>query len=1185
MVKSLLHKKCLLILFLLLKVYWLSSADNEGDDFAVPWGDVPYWTDVVTSKPEGYKESGDTIYISTAEGLSWLSSVSNGLNGNAATDFDGKCVVLLDNLDISDYEWYPIGSVKGFAGTFNGNGRFLRGLVITKRTGRYVALFVKNTGVIENLSMRNSNVSVKITTDVCDLAALVSVNSEGAVVRNCENDGLVELISANTAGCNVGGIAAYNYGTVDACVNKGTVIFDYANCFNFCDYQATGGVVGWTKETGLISNCMNYSSVYGCSCVGGVAGYGSSIINSANRGFVTGNGTYKGGLVGVGSGVYNCYNTGYIQGGAGIVGYENKAANGMANCYNASSQGYRGGGDVFVAKHIYWDGDSVSMKNDVNRFACSFSKYSDGLVLSEKVFEHTDLVNVLNSWVVESGNSSYCYWADDSANVNGGYPILVNVLSWKDTLSGPDDYKTGEPVLPPSNAQKRPVEGVWQDIVTSKPEGYRESGDTIYISTAEGLSWLSSESNGFTGNGFKSFEGKHIILTANVDMSGHEFVPISGNGVCFKGAFDGRSHTIKGLVISDLAKGRINSGWLAFVSELEDGTLRNIILDDVLVSCEDTIGSASLIGRRYSGMVQNCHSKGVVRGRGNVSGLICSAVGYTIDCSVSGSVLSLGRNLKKGRTLVAGLVADACGFVERCINYAYVDGCDVAAGLVAYGSSVCISNSANHGYISADNLAGGLLGYSFESELTNTYLLNSYNSGTIENGYGLCAGSDRHKQNISMRNCYDVGCPYVDYNRAEESKISHVYWGGACGLHTNDTLAISMFEKNDGKNCSFIYEDYSPNIVDVNCRECDYNDTLLYGFKTSTDNLEDALNLWVEFSELIPKESIDISFVSGNGFIMTAEMHYSRWRQVSDVNNGYPILSDVPYTAESPINETDTTFTVCSGVMYGDRSYSMADHGKVLPLQLGNEIFPNALILVKHNSFSGVNMDVPEFFCEGEVVELYASGADSYRWVVNGRELSDNDTCIVHSDSFRTACIELEVMKGGCPKSFYDTLEVADSVLVEMKGWGDVLVLDNSESMFVSYQWYRDGELLPNETKQYYYEPNGLTPGIYSVQIKTRDNSRAKVCPLEVFADSLKSGIGLRSYPVPANDEEPFFVEVEEEDLNGTELVIYDEKGNLVRKINAVRRKNEMRLPSGVYVVVLERAGTPLLSTKLIVRE
>ena len=42
MVKSLLHKKCLLILFLLLKVYWLSVADNEGDDFADPWGDVAY---------------------------------------------------------------------------------------------------------------------------------------------------------------------------------------------------------------------------------------------------------------------------------------------------------------------------------------------------------------------------------------------------------------------------------------------------------------------------------------------------------------------------------------------------------------------------------------------------------------------------------------------------------------------------------------------------------------------------------------------------------------------------------------------------------------------------------------------------------------------------------------------------------------------------------------------------------------------------------------------------------------------------------------------------------------------------------------------------------------------------------------------------------------------------------------
>lgn len=1153
MVKSLLHKKCLLILFLLLKVYWLSAADNEGDDFADPWGDVPYWTDVVTSKPEGYKESGDTIYISTAEGFSWLSSVSNGLNGNAATDFDGKCVVLLDNLDISDYEWYPIGSVKGFAGTFNGNGRFLRGLVITKRTGRYVALFVKNTGVIENLSMRNSNVSVKITTDACDLAALVSVNSEGAVVRNCENDGLVELISANTAGCNVGGIAAYNYGTVDACVNKGTVIFDYANCFNFCDYQATGGVVGWTKETGLISNCMNYSSVYGCSCVGGVAGYGSSIINSANRGFVTGNGTYKGGLVGVGSGVYNCYNTGYIQGGAGIVGYENNAAKGMANCYNASSQGYRGGGDVFVAKHIYWDGDSVSMKNDVNRFACSFSKYSDGLVLSEKVFEHTDLVNVLNSWVVESGNSSYCYWADDSANVNGGYPILVNVLSWKDTISGSDDYMTGEPVLPPSNVQERPVEGVWQDIVTSKPEGYRESGDTIYISTAEGLSWLSSESNGFTGNGFKSFEGKHIILTADVDMSGYEFVPIGfASGYChFKGVFDGRNNVIKGLNIGEQAVKRAGSYTVALFAH-SSGIVKNVVLDDVSVYNEGGFFTAALVAHCGGGLVENCHVKGVVKGSNIVAGIVAHSAGCPkiVKCTVEGEIYAVKSEHEAYHYYAAGIISYGAGLVDGCINYATVRGLNKAAGIAVIGDF--ISNCANLGYVSADNNeAGGLCGLWHPSR----HIYNSYNAGVVD-GPGLTINSSD-----VVQNCYDLGS-VAFYDKG--NRISNVYW--------REREGVSMPIDEDRNILSF---SGTGKYCDLSSWRYDYQsgDTIKY--------LDEILNYWVSHNQ------DSIWYVSSDTTRPDSVLiHFSYWvPDTAMVNNGYPILSDVPYTAESPINETDTTFTVCSGVMYGDRSYSMADHGKVLPLQLGNEIFPNALILVKHNSFSGVNMDVPEFFCEGEVAELYASGADSYRWIVNGRELSDNDTCIVHSDSFRTACIELEVMKGGCPKSFYDTLEVADSVLVEMKGWGDVLVLDNSESMFVTYQWYRDGELLPNETKQYYYEPNGLTPGIYSVQIKTRDNSRAKVCPLEVFADSLKSGNCLRSYPVPANDEEPFFVEVEEDHLNGTELVIYDEKGNLVRKINAVRRKNEMRLPSGVYVVVLERAGTPLLSTKLIVRE
>ncbi|MBR5210737.1 MAG: hypothetical protein IKV67_12890 [Paludibacteraceae bacterium] len=48
--------------------------------------------------------------------------------------------------------------------------------------------------------------------------------------------------------------------------------------------------------------------------------------------------------------------------------------------------------------------------------------------------------------------------------------------------------------------------------------------------------------------------------------------------------------------------------------------------------------------------------------------------------------------------------------------------------------------------------------------------------------------------------------------------------------------------------------------------------------------------------------------------------------------------------------------------------------------------------------------------------------------------------------------------------------------------WDDVLTVANPSGLFKTYQWYKDGELIPGATKQYYQEKNGLD-GYYMCQV------------------------------------------------------------------------------------------------------
>jgi hypothetical protein len=133
---------------------------------------------------------------------------------------------------------------------------------------------------------------------------------------------------------------------------------------------------------------------------------------------------------------------------------------------------------------------------------------------------------------------------------------------------------------------------------------------------------------------------------------------------------------------------------------------------------------------------------------------------------------------------------------------------------------------------------------------------------------------------------------------------------------------------------------------------------------------------------------------------------------------------------------------------------------------------------------------------------------------------------------------------------------------VRWEGYYEVLVVSNNPDgpygnggyFFTSYQWYSNGVLIPGATEQYYQDPNGLS-GNYSVRLTgyVIGNPDATIEFSTCDANFGTTGT-MKVYPVPANIDEPVWVELEltPAELEGAYLDIYDAKGAHVKTLQIV---------------------------------
>ena len=221
--------------------------------------------------------------ISNAAQLAYF---AKSVNAGEKTYNEGVTIVLTDDIDLEGQEWTPIGT-KGnpFKGTFNGNGKTIKNLVITGYNS-YVGLFGNTVdGEIKNLVVENANVSGRLYVAVVAGQPYTSKYTNITVKGHVEVNGMAY----------VGGVCGYNaYGDyTDITVNVDETSYVRGNSVeNGKAYRTyVGGVIGFNGEGGhtyknITSNIDVKGSTIDVGGMFGIAHYGNKFENCVCSGNV-----------------------------------------------------------------------------------------------------------------------------------------------------------------------------------------------------------------------------------------------------------------------------------------------------------------------------------------------------------------------------------------------------------------------------------------------------------------------------------------------------------------------------------------------------------------------------------------------------------------------------------------------------------------------------------------------------------------------------------------------------------------------------------------------------------------------------------------------------------------------------------------------------------------------------------
>lgn len=312
---------------------------------------------------QGYEMIDDIYHIYNADGLKvWASD----------TDVLNKDVILEKDIDLTGVEWTPVGSDMntGYAGEFNGNGKFIYNLTINS-TESNVGFFggLAAGGTVHDVKFANAQVTANSGGAYAGVIAGASLGRiDNCNVRNSTVSGIyagaiVGNNSVQVNGCNAldievsathaaGGIAGASYGKTEYCSVSGN-----SHITTTGSSTRAGGIIGTSSQEGGVSTsgrllkCAVDGATISGTWAGGIAGDNSFGIVAqciAHKVIVThtsDEASFRlGGVVGYNTrgNVVACYAAYSTVGGqgltseamGGIVGYNNNKSAYVYGCYS-----------------------------------------------------------------------------------------------------------------------------------------------------------------------------------------------------------------------------------------------------------------------------------------------------------------------------------------------------------------------------------------------------------------------------------------------------------------------------------------------------------------------------------------------------------------------------------------------------------------------------------------------------------------------------------------------------------------------------------------------------------------------------------------------------------------------------------------------------------------------------------
>ena len=570
--------------------------------------------EITPSQPAGNGKSGDPYRITNAAELLWFAqAVNDGDNSAWAT--------LQNDIDLSGAAWAPITT---YSGTFDGQGHTIDNLVLeltTDSTGDTYAGFVGElSGTIQNLTLGEG----------CRIAA-VSTASIGQLYT--------------------GGICGENSGTIQNCINRGTVTVTAPTPF-------AGGICGYNNG-GTIQNCANTGNINVTGTfmtrAGGILGYCNS------------------------STIEGCFNTGMVSAPAsgwcyagGICGESGTA---ITNCYWQEGTADKGIGSG--------TGDTESKPAD------DFASGAVCYLLNNSVSSDD------NIWRQNLGEGGDPLPVPDSS-----HNIVYAQLNCMGGLFGV--YGNSEFMEPPHS----PENGICT-VCKSYYEPAEKNSDGVYqIENAGNLFWFAALVNGTLTDGTAQNKSANAVLMNDITIpDGYIWTPIGNGSIVYTGTFDGQGHTISGMTIENAAsysglfgnsEGTIKSftltgsitvttndvrsvaGVAGYMKNTQNagGTISDVVCGvDITVTATNTHhigGIVGSLGQSSSGMamVERCLYTGTLTASESVDcqgGIAGYARTATIrDCGNQGDVTGTGKESPLGGIL--GYCNSSDVSVTNCYN-------------------------------------------------------------------------------------------------------------------------------------------------------------------------------------------------------------------------------------------------------------------------------------------------------------------------------------------------------------------------------------------------------------------------------------------------------------------------------------------------------------------------------------